>query len=112
MTLEGFRAIPCFFGIMIKYTHEIDYFISILLDKTAFMEPELVKILTEIKTHGYHQWMLSYDKSLIFTARHRHDNLIVFEESFLGYFSLFRDLETYAEKKLKKFVARKALLHH
>lgn len=107
--LEGFRTIPHFFGVMIKYAIDIDYYLKIVLEKSNFMDTELVRILTDIKTHGYHQWLVSYDKTLVYTAKHRHDNLKVFEKSLLSYFNLFRRLELYAENNLKKYVERESL---
>lgn len=107
--LEGFKTIPHFFGIMIKYAHDIDYFLNILLEKSSVMEIELLRILTDIKTSGYHKDMSSFDKSSIFTATHRHNNLKIYNNSFHRYFELFRQLEDYSNKNLKKYVERKAL---
>lgn len=107
--INGLQTIPHFFGVMINYTYQIDYFLKIVLDKSNFIDIELLRILTDIQTHGYHQHMLSYDKKLVMTAKHRHDNLSVFEKSFLSYFELFRMLEDYSERYLKKYVERESL---
>ncbi len=109
--LEGFTAIPHFFGVMINYTHRIDYFLKIILEKSRFMDTELLRILTDIQTHGYHQHMISYDKSLVLTAKHRHDDLKVFKDSLKSYFDLYLKLENYADKNLKRYVERKSLKH-
>ncbi|KAF0204766.1 MAG: hypothetical protein FD170_191 [Bacteroidetes bacterium] len=107
--LEGFTSIPHFFGVMINYSHRIDYFLKIILEKSRFMDIELLRILTDIQTHGYHQHMISYDKSLVLTAKHRHDDLKVFKDSLKSYFDLYLKLENYANKKLKRYVERKSL---
>lgn len=107
--LEGFKTIPHFFGIMIKYAHDIDYFLNILLEKSSVMDVQLLRILTDIKTSGYHKDMSSFDKSSIFSATHRHNNLKIYKKSFLRYFELFRKLEDYSNKNLKKYVERDAL---
>ena len=104
--IDGLSIIPHFFGIMINYTYRIDYFLKIILEKSIFLDMELLKILTDIQTHGYHQNMLSYEKKTVLTAKHRHDNLNVFEKSFQSYFELFLKLEKYSEKHLKKYVER------
>lgn len=109
--LEGFKTIPHFIGIMIKYVHEIDYFLNVLLEKSPVMEIELLRILTDIKTSGYHKDLSSFDKSSIFTATHRHDNLMVYKNSFQHYFELFIKLENYADNNLKKYVERESLKH-
>ena len=107
--LPGFITIPHFFGIMIKYTHQIDYFLKIVLEKSMFLDTELLRLLTDIQTHGFHQDMMSYEKNMLLTAKHRHDNLIVYEQSLLSYFELFVKLEKYSETNLKKYVEREAL---
>lgn len=107
--INGLQTIPHFFGAMIHYTYRIDYFLKIVLDKSNFIDIELLRILTDIQTHGYHQHMLSYDKKLVMTAKHRHDNLNIFEKSLLSYFDLFRKLEDYSERNLKNYVERKSL---
>ena len=104
--LEGIRIIPHFYGIMIKYIHDIDYFLKIILEKSIFLDTELIRILTDIQTSGLQQSMISYTKAQMFTAKHTEPNLEVFEKSFISYFNLFRKLEDYSEKKLKKFVER------
>lgn len=109
--LEGFTAIPHFFGVMINYTHRIDYFLKIILEKARFMDTELLRLLTNIQTHGFHQHMISYDKSLVLSAKHRHDDLIVFKDSLKSYFDLYLRLEKYTDKELKKYVERKSLKH-
>lgn len=106
--IDGLKTIPHFFGIMINYTYRIDYFLKIVLEKSNFMDTELLRIITDIQTHGYHQHMLTYEKNMVLTARHRHDNLNVFEKSFSSYFDLFRKLEDYADKNLKVYVERES----
>ena len=80
-----------------------------ILDKSKFIDTELLIILTEIQTHNYHQNMLAFDKSLIMTATYRHENLEVFKESLESYFELFIRLEKYSERNLKKHVNRSSL---
>lgn len=108
--IEGFSTIPHFFGIMINFIHNIDYFLKIVLEKSRFMDIKLLRILTKIQTHGYHQEMLSYEKKMIMTATHRHNNLNIFEKSFQSYFDLYLKLEKYSDKYLKKYVERDSLI--
>lgn len=107
--LPGFTPIPHFFGVMIKYVHSIDYFIKIVLEKSAFLDVELLRILTDIQTHGFHQEMMSYDKSMLLTAKHRHDNLMIYKDSLRTYFELFIKLEKYSKDHLKQYVERESL---
>jgi hypothetical protein len=109
LDLPGFVSIPTFFGVMINYVHRIDYFLRIILDKSMFLDTELIRILTDIQTHGFHQNMMSYDKGIILTAKHRHNNLKVYEDSLRSYTDLFVKLETYAGNNLKKYVQRDSL---
>ena len=78
INIKGLLTIPHFYGIMINYAYKIDYFLKIILEKSRFLDTELLRILTEIQTHGYHQQMLSYDKKSIMTANHRDNNLNIF----------------------------------
>lgn len=107
--LPGFVSIPTFFGVMINYVHRIDYFIKIVLEKSMFLDTELIRILTDIQTHGFHQDMMSYEKSMVLTAKHRHNNLKVYKDSMKSYTDLFIKLEKYAEKNLKGYVERESL---
>ena len=107
--LKKFRIIPHFYGIMIHYVLRMDYFLDILLEKSNFIDIKLLRILTDIKTSGYHYNMIAYGKDSVFTAKHRHDNLQVFFTSLRHYFKLFRELENYAGKNLKKYVERENL---
>lgn len=94
---------------MIKYVHSIDYFIKIVLEKSAFLDVELLRILIDIQTHGFHQEMMSYDKSMLLTAKHRHDNLMIYKDSLRTYFELFIKLEKYSKDHLKQYVERESL---
>ncbi len=105
----GFVRVPTFFGLMIKYSLKVDYFLGILLQKSTYMDAELVRILTDIKTSGYHETLCSYGYEGVMNATHRHDHLVVYIDSFNHYFDLIRKLEDYAENKLKKYVERDSL---
>lgn len=105
----GFRAIPHFFGIMIHFTLRIDYFLDILLTKSNFLDTDLLRILTDIKTSGYHQDITSHGRDKILMVKHRHNNLNVYISSLNYYFILFKKLEIYAEKNLKKYVERDSI---
>jgi hypothetical protein len=108
-TLKGFTVVPHFYGKMIHFSLRIDYFLDILLVKSDYMDINLYRILTDIKTSAYHQQMSSYSSEAIFNALHRHDHLNVFFQSFRYYFNLFIILEEYSKKHLKKHVSRKSL---
>lgn len=107
--LAGRRAIPHFFGIMINSSVEIDYFLKIIMEKSAYMDTDLLRLLTDIRTSGYHKDMISYGKTAIFSAKHAEANLVVYEKPLEHYFDLFRKLEIYSEKNLKQYVERKVL---
>jgi hypothetical protein len=107
--IEGLTIIPHFFGVMINYTYSIDYYIKIVLEKSNFLDIELLRILTDIQTHGFHQNMLTYDKKLIMTAKYHNDNLEVYERPLESYLELFKRLEKYADQNLKKHVQRESL---
>ena len=107
--IDGLIIIPHFFGIMINYTYRIDYFVKMVLEKSSFIDVELLRILTDIQTHGYHQHLLSYDKKSLLTAKHRNENLEVFNKSLKSYLDLFIKLEIYAERNLKNHVERISL---
>lgn len=104
-----FVMIPTFFGKMINYIHRIDHFLKIVLNQSRFLDTELLRLLTHIQTHGFHQEMISYDKSMILTAKHRKNNLKLYENSMLSYFELYIKLEKYAESNLKNYVERESL---
>lgn len=107
---DGSRRIPHFFGNMIMYSHYIDYYIKIILEKSRFLDTEFIRILTDIQTSGYHQLMVSYDIKSIYNAKeYHHKSLEVYKESFQNYFDIFLKLESYAEKELKKYVERESL---
>ncbi|MEQ8908508.1 MAG: hypothetical protein RIC95_04920 [Vicingaceae bacterium] len=101
--------IPHFYGVMIKFSNDIDYFLEILLEKSPNLDLKLMRILTEIKTCGYHKTMSSYDLASVLKAKHRLDDLTVFEKSFNHYFDLFRELESFSHKNLKNYVSRDSL---
>lgn len=46
-----------------------------------FLDTELIRILTDIQTHDFHQYMMSYDYNMILTAKHRRDDLQVYKDS-------------------------------
>ncbi len=104
-----FTVIPHFYGKMIHYALRMDYFLDMLLSRSFFMDPELIKILTDIKASGYHYRMTSYSRDSVLTATHRHNHLRVFNQSFRHYFNIFKQLEEYSDKHLKKHVERKSL---
>lgn len=108
--LPGLKIIPHFFGVMIKYSLDINYFLDIILTKSNFLDVTLLRILTDIKTCGYHKNMTSFNREVILIAKHRENNLRGFERSFNHYFNLLRELEIYADKNLKQFVKRESLL--
>ena len=107
--LVGLTTIPHFFGEMINYIHRSDYHLRIVLEKSRFLDTELLRLLTDIQTHSFHQRIMSYDKSLVLTAKHRHDTMEVFEKPLESYFALWLKLERYCAVKLKKHVERKSL---
>jgi hypothetical protein len=102
-------TIPHFFGIMIKNSLEVDYYLKIILEKSNHMDVELLSLLTEIKTCDYHKRMTQFDKESLLTAANRHDDLNGYINSFDRYFTLFRELEIYSENNLKKYVKRTSL---
>ena len=107
--LIDFTTIPQYFGVMIKHIHKIDYFIKIVLDKSIYIDTELLRLLTDIQTHGFHQDMMSYEKNMIMSASHRNDNLVIYEKSLESYFEIYIKLEKYSEVHLKKYVERESL---
>lgn len=104
-----FTVIPNFFGLMLKYSHDVDYCLEILLAKSNILDLKLLKLLTSLKISRYHNEMLSYKKEYILTAKLNHNTLHSFERSFDEYYQIVREIEVYAEKNLKKYVERKAL---
>jgi hypothetical protein len=108
-TTYGFTVIPHFYGKMINFTLRINYYLDLLLAKSHYMDVHLLRILTDIKASGYNFQMSSYGRESVLTAKHRHNNLKVFINSFRYYFNLFKELEKYADKNLRKHVKRESL---
>lgn len=107
--MRGFKTIPHLFGLMLKFSYQVDYHLDLILDKATFIDIELLKIISNIKTSRFHIAMMEYDKDQILTAKHRHDNLEAHVRGLNEYFKLFRQLEEYSEKNLQKYVQRVAL---
>lgn len=101
--------IPHFFGLMIKYSLEVDYCLDILLAKSNQLDLRLLKLLTSLKISRYHNEMISYKKEDVLTSKLNQKTLHSFERSFDEYYKLVREIEEYADKELKEYVERPAL---
>jgi hypothetical protein len=100
---------PHFFGLMIKFSLSVDYCLNIVLAKSSHLDVKFLKLLTDLKTSLYHREMTEYTKDHILTAKLRNNTLNSFERGFDEYYRIVREIEIYADKKLKKHVENHAL---
>ena len=102
-------TIPHFFGLMLKFSLEIDFCLDVLLAKSNHIDLKLLKLVTSLKISRYHNEMMLYKNEPILAAKLNQTSLRTFERSFDEYYKIAIEIEKFAEKELKSYVEREAL---
>lgn len=109
-SLRGRSEIPTFLTIIQKEVNFIDERVNHILTKLQFVEPEYIRILSNITDCKFHRQMKSRGNVNYTVVYSPLKNLETYADTFKEYFNFIKTLENYSAKNLKQFVDDRRLL--